>query len=233
MVVTLENTFDVAVSAWLNRHMANATEQQLRRMKGGLTHASWEFLRLIWWPFRGHFDDLIPEMMIHEFKGGVYYVDFVYVRGGVRIFLEIQGFGPHWKDITDERFALEKRRDLYMIALGNVVLNIAYKDIVERSDMILSLIKMVLSRYEMLSDLTTLADIEERALLRFFVRQQGIARPVDVETSMQINHRTAKRLLNKACESGWLEAVGGPTGKRTATYRLVEHWWERWNHLLM
>ncbi len=107
-----ENTFDIAVGEWVNKHLGNTTGLKRKRLDKGLTHASKEFLRLIWWPYRGNFDDLVPEMMVHEFKGGAEYC--------------VQG-----------------------------------------------------------------------------------------------------------CDTGWLEAVEGPSGKRTATYRLVEYWWERWSHLLM
>ncbi|WP_367888863.1 hypothetical protein [Paenibacillus sophorae] len=45
-------------------------------------------------------------------------------------------------------------------------------------------------------------------------------RPIDVETHLSINHRTAVRMLQALCGKGWFTAMTGAMGKHVVRYEL-------------
>jgi hypothetical protein len=63
-----------------------------------------EFLRTIWYPAVGNFDHLYPEWEVRDFANGYRYLDLAYMPGDAKGMLEIQGYGPHARDIDAWRF---------------------------------------------------------------------------------------------------------------------------------
>jgi hypothetical protein len=98
-------------------------------LKKGLGHGSVEFLRSVWFPVVGNFNHLYPEWEVRDFNNGYRYLDLAYVPGGVKGGIEIQGYGPHARDLDVSRFKDLCRRHCLLALDGWIFLPIAYLSI--------------------------------------------------------------------------------------------------------
>lgn len=57
------------------------------------------FLKNVWWPLFGNFEDLHPEYEVPDWRGRPYFGDFAYLPGNLKFMIEIKGFGPHVQDM--------------------------------------------------------------------------------------------------------------------------------------
>lgn len=85
-------------------HEEKRSGERLRRLKEGHGYAEKQFMQHIWWPIIGHFRYLHPEYEVRDFQDNTRFVDFVYLRPPHRICFEIDGYGPHARDIDRSRF---------------------------------------------------------------------------------------------------------------------------------
>lgn len=125
--------FEQAYEEWM--HLAIAQEQNHRRrelLEKGLGHGTLEFLRSVWFPAVKNFNHLYPEWEVRDFNNGFRYLDLAYMPSGdVKGGIEIQGYGPHARDLDVRRF-----KDLCwrhcLLALDDwVFLPIAYLSIID------------------------------------------------------------------------------------------------------
>lgn len=107
-------SFEEEYQDFLNLHVQARTGERLRRLKEGHNTAEMLFLKQVWWPLFSHFNYLHPEYEVDDFKDGKRYLDFAYIRPGIRICFEIDGYGPHLKNISRWQFAdnLERQNQL-------------------------------------------------------------------------------------------------------------------------
>ncbi|MET3506930.1 hypothetical protein ABMB67_003025 [Halalkalibacter oceani] len=97
--------FDEKFSQWMADNLANAGNSRRREILAkGLGHGTMEFLRHIWFPVVGHFQHLYPEWEVRDFNNGFRYLDLAYMPGGAKGGIEIQGYGPHARDLDVRRF---------------------------------------------------------------------------------------------------------------------------------
>ena len=98
--------FNQAFDAWL--HTVITQEQNHRRrelLEQGLGHGTITFLRSVWYPAVRNFDHLHPEWEVRDFHNGYRYLDLAYMPGGnTKGGIEIQGYGPHARDLDVRRF---------------------------------------------------------------------------------------------------------------------------------
>lgn len=123
--------FDEVYDHFIHRHIQVRSGERVRRLQKGQGHAEKLFLEHVWWPAFGHFDHLHPEYEITDFKDGFRYLDFAYIRPGVQLAIEIEGYGPHLRDISREQFSDQCRRQNDLIIDGWKVLRYSYDDIRE------------------------------------------------------------------------------------------------------
>jgi hypothetical protein len=77
--------FDQKYEEWLKHNIDS--EKNLRRrelLNKGLGHGTIEFLRRIWFPVVGNFDNLYPEWEVRDFNNGYRYLDLAYIPGGAK-----------------------------------------------------------------------------------------------------------------------------------------------------
>jgi hypothetical protein len=86
--------FDQKYSLWLNHNIDSEKNHRRRELLNkGLGHGTVEFLRRIWFPVVGNFDNLYPEWEVRDFNNGYRYLDLAYMPGGAKGGIEIQGYG--------------------------------------------------------------------------------------------------------------------------------------------
>lgn len=79
---------------------------------------------------------------------------------------------------------------------------------------------MILSRYHTQSTPVDLNQIAEREGIRLACTLARPLRPIDVQTHLNINHRTAVRTLQALCSKDWLAPIAGAEGKKVVKYVL-------------
>lgn len=81
------------------------------------------FLELVWGvAFNFNFDGLKVEHPFLDFKGGQRFADFVYVKNGIRLAIEIDGFTTHARDLSPGEFNDHLLRQNDLVLSGWMVL---------------------------------------------------------------------------------------------------------------
>lgn len=189
-------------------------------MERGHQEAEKLFCHNIWWILQGNFDDLHPEYEVLDWRGRSYFCDFAWLTRVVKLIIEIKGFGPHVRDMDRQSYCNELKRETFLAAMGYQVISFAYDDVAHRPELCITLLRMVLSRYQPMASPDTLQGVAEREIIRL---DRLLARPlrsIDVVTQPSINHRSAVRVLQSLCAKRWLTAVTAPNGKYVVKYEL-------------
>lgn len=212
------SSFDEAYEVWLNSILLNETNpRRSELLKDGLGHSSVEFLRNVWYPIVGHFDHLYPEWEVRDLNNHYRYIDFAYLPGGKKVGIEIQGFGPHARDLDTRRFIDLCKRDFALALDGWRLFPIAYLSIKNEpkfcQQIILSLIGRLVSM-----DVPEELSFLEAEIIRLARRQFRPITPSEVAEHLKINVRYARRIMRELSQKQILTITSGNT--RARTYRL-------------
>lgn len=213
-------TFEKLHADFIQNHLQRRTGERRGRLKRGHREAEVLFCRNIWWPLLGNFDDLHPEFEVLDWRGLSYFCDFAWMTRAVKLIIEIKGFGPHVRDMDRQKYCNELNRETFLSAIGFQIISFAYDDVAHRPELCTTLLRMMLSRYQSQSSLTSSSSVTEREIVRLACRLARPLRPIDVVTHLGINHRTAVRTLQSLCTKGWFSAVTGAAGKNVVRYEL-------------
>ncbi len=211
--------FATAYKRFVEAHLREADGGRQGRLLEGLGHAEYRFLENVWWPAFGDFTDLYSQYEVRDFRDGKRYVDFAFIRDGHRIALEIDGKGPHWREITKQQFSDHLQRQNHLVIDGWLVLRFAYSDIEERPRVCQQTIQQLLGR---LSGQSTRVlqrlSLVERELVRLAARTSTPVTPRWAARQLNITPATAARHMRRLMENHWLEPVR--EGVRIRRYRL-------------
>ncbi|WP_342773073.1 DUF559 domain-containing protein [Paenibacillus flagellatus] len=126
--------FEQAYQQWLLMHRKVRSGERKRRLDEGHGHAEKRFAETVWWPAFETFDHFHPKYEISDFKDGTRFLDFAYLRGTVRICVEIDGYGSHQRDIDRRKFSDERTRQNHLVIDGWKVIRFSYDDVRKRRD---------------------------------------------------------------------------------------------------
>lgn len=207
--------------AFLDAHISRRSGERKGRLERGHQHAEALFLEQVWFPLIGHFEHLHPEYEVVDWRGRSYFGDFAYLLGEVKFIWEIKGFGPHVQDMDRKRYCEELNREIFLQALGFRVVSFAYDDVAHRPELCITLLRMLLSRYQSAPSPTNRAILAEKEVIRLLYQLARPIRPVDVKKHFAINHRTAVRLLQSLRTKGWLTPISRTAGGKIVQYELA------------
>ncbi|HEX7057255.1 MAG TPA: hypothetical protein VF260_08700 [Bacilli bacterium] len=210
-----------AHAEFIGRHAANRTGERRNRLERGHSHAEQLFLKNVWWPLRGDFQDLHPEYEVLDWRGRSYFADLAWLPGHVKLLIEIKGYSSHVRDMDRQKFCNELNRETFLYAMGYHVISFAYDDVEQRPELCISLLRMALSRHQPEARPVSLSRLAEKELALLAIQLARPIRPMDVKRHFQIDHRTAVRMLRKLCEKGWLKPSPRGKGERVVRYELV------------
>jgi hypothetical protein len=206
-----------AYETFIQQHIERRSGERLRRLKDGHGHAEKLFLLNVWWPAFHQFDKLHPEFEIHDFKDGYRYLDFAYVQPYFRMAVEINGFGPHWRNISKWQFADYCQRQNHLIIDGWKVIRFTFDQISEQPRLCRQTIQQLmgcwLGNAKMDEDLT----VFEREIIRFAVKSFKPITPRDICFLLRIGPDFAQRLLRALTEKKWLQPASGTSRIRSYT----------------
>ncbi|WP_134702697.1 DNA-binding response regulator [Ammoniphilus sp. YIM 78166] len=211
--------FEEEYGKFLNRHVLERTGERRRRVEEGLGNAEKMFLEKVWWPLFQHFDYLHPEYEIDDFKDGKRYLDFAYIRPTLSICIEIDGYGPHFRNVSRWQFSdnLERQNDLMID--GWFILRFSYDLVNDRPRRCQQTIQQMMGRLLAWDDEMASLSSFERDVVRLAV-QAGDIRPCDVEKWLKVSDKTVKKILGGLVDKKLLVPSSGKV--RVTSYRLRE-----------
>ncbi|MDO3411811.1 DUF559 domain-containing protein [Saccharibacillus sp. CPCC 101409] len=186
-------------------------------MQRGHREAEKLFCQNVWWPLRRDFEHLHPEYEVADWRGLHYFCDFAWITPYAKVIVEIKGFGPHVQDMDRRKFCRELNRETFLTALGFQVISFAYDDVARQPDLCITLLRMVLGRYQSVGGERARAAIMEKEVIRLACTLLRPIRPVDVKVHLDLDYRTAVKTLRNLCEKGWFEPYRA-TGSRVTSY---------------
>src|SRR5690606_32929827 len=89
---------------------------------------------------------LHPEYEVKDFFDGFRYLDFAYIRGSIRIAIEIDGYGTHLANISRRQFCDQWVRHMHLLNDNWIVIRIGYDDIAERPRLWIQLLQQMIGR---------------------------------------------------------------------------------------
>lgn len=212
--------FEAAHSDFIQNHIIQRTGERRGRLERGHREAEMLFCRNVWWPLRGNFNDLHPEFEVLDWRGISYFCNFAWLPGYVKLIIEIKGYGPHVRDMDRQKYCNELNRETFLSAMGYQVISFAYDDVAQRPELCMTLLRMVFSRYHSAAATNDLETITEREIIRLSIILARPLRPIDIVRQIDINHRTAVKLLQTLCTKGYFTTIAGKEGRHIVRYEL-------------
>jgi very-short-patch-repair endonuclease len=197
--------------------IATAREERARRLKEGHGHAEKHFLEQVWWPAFGQFQSLHAEYEVYDFRDGGRFVDFAFVRSAFQAAIEIDGYGPHHRNLSRWQFSDGLLRQNHLIIDGWKLLRFSYDDIVERPRLCQQQIQQLLGRWLGEDGLLGETAVMEKEIVRLTIRLQGTVTPADVCNHLGIKGQYARKLLHSLVEKNRLRPHSGTTRVRSFT----------------
>ncbi|KKK39816.1 hypothetical protein WQ57_00520 [Mesobacillus campisalis] len=210
--------FEEDYLAFMEAHSQARVGERLRRLQEGHNHAEMLFLKQVWWPLFHHFRYLHPEYEVNDFKDGKRYLDFAYIRPGIRICFEIDGYGPHLKNISRWQFSDSLERQNQLVIDGWTVIRFSYDQVEEKPRRCQQIVQQVIGRWlgdEL--DQTTLS-LVEKEVLRLAIRKGEAISPIEVEKYLKRSDKTVKKILSQLVIKKMLIPASGNV--RVRSYRL-------------
>lgn len=215
MVPMLSQAFD----AWIASHRKMCSGERRRRLER-IGHAEQLFIKNVWWPLFGHFNNLHPEFEVKDYKDGWRFLDFVYLLAGCKICIEIDGFGPHWRDINRNQFSDHLMRQNHLILDGWSVLRFSYDDISEKPRACQQIVQQLIGRYaQMLANFSTPLTPIETLLLKVAMSESSPISPSTATNRSGLHRSTVTRHLRALSDKQVLLPAKVGT-KKICSYRV-------------
>lgn len=210
--------FEEEYQTFMRTHMQELSGEQLRRLQEGHRHAEMLFLKQVWWPVFHHFQYLHPEFEINDFKDGKRYLDFAYIRSAIRICFEIDGYGPHLRNISRWQFSDSLERQNQLVIDGWTVIRFSYDQIKENPRVCQQAVQQVIGRW-LGADLNqTTLTLAEKEVIRLAIRKGEAISPIEVEKYLKASDKTVKKVISQLVQKKMLIPASGSL--RIRSYRL-------------
>jgi hypothetical protein len=205
---------------WMQTNLSEESNHRRRELlEKGLGHGTVEFLRSIWFPTVGNFDHLYPEWEVRDFNNGYRYLDLAYMPGGAKGGIEIQGYGPHARDLDVRRFKDLCWRHCLLALDGWTFLPVAYLSIKDEPKQCQQLVLAFIGKF-ISTDVTSQLSWLEAESMRFARRLLRPFTPLELANHLRVSDRHARRTLRRLVEMQILNVTSGQKRFRTYKFRL-------------
>ena len=213
--------FAEAHEAWIKVHTKRRTGERKDRLLRGHGYGEKLFLKKVWWPIVGQFDDVHPEYEVADWRGMKFFVDIMFCIGDAKVAFEIKGYGPHVEQADRTRYRRELNRELFLQAIGVKVVAIAVDELEQNADLVKSFVKMIVFPYLGVRDEMLRYHRIELEIMKLAVNYGKIIRPFELARTMGISRGTALKYCRSLSEKGKLRAIQGGVSKRVHKYEYV------------
>lgn len=212
--------FEEEYQIFINTHVQARTGERLRRLKEGHNQAEALFLRQVWCPIFYNFNYLHPEYEVDDFKDGKRYLDFAYIRPGIRICFEIDGYGPHLKNISRWQFSDSLERQNQLVINGWNVIRFSYDQVKEKPRRCQQIVQQIIGLW--LADELDYGSLSliEKEVLRLAVRKAEVIYPKEIEKYVKRSEKTVKKILAQLVYKKILTPASGKS--RVRSYRVSD-----------
>lgn len=212
--------FEKAYSVFIDRHIQARAGERQRRLKSGNYQAEKLFLENVWWPLFRNFNYLHPEYEIRDYKDGHRYLDFAYLRPLIKLCFEIDGYGPHLKQVSRWQFSDGLERQNHLVLDGWTVIRFSYDQVRDQPRRCQQITEQIIAKLIGHGfgngDLTSM----EKEVVRFALSKGDRFSPRDVGQQLGISFKTVKKTLLNMVEKGVIQPESGK--QRIHFYRLSE-----------
>lgn len=211
--------FETEYERFLQSHVKARTGTRKERLQSGHGFAEKEFLENVWWPLFHHFNQLHPEYETRDFKDGYRYIDFAYITPHYRIAIEIDGLGPHWRNITKWKFADHCQRQNQLVLDEWFVLRFPTYDVEGNPRMCQQTIQQLLGSMPSRARVA-MADMNfvDRQIVLLTMRTAGPVTPLQAAEYLRVSTHCATRYMRRLCAAEWLQPASGTV--RVRSYEL-------------
>lgn len=145
-------------------------------------------------------------------------MNFAYIRPAIRICLEVDGYGPHLKNISRWQFSDSLERQNQLIIDGWTVIRFSYDQVKEQPRRCQQVIQQVIGRW--LGDELdqTFLSLREKEVLRLVIQKGEDISPVEVQNHLKLSDKTVKKVLSQLVDKKLLIPASGVM--RVRSYRL-------------
>ncbi|WNQ14334.1 transcriptional regulator [Paenibacillus aurantius] len=213
--------FDQAYEEWMNSAIAGEPNPRRRGLlEKGLGHGTVEFLRSVWYPAVQNFHHLHPEWEVRDFHNGYRYLDLAYLPGGrAKGGIEIQGYGPHARDLDVRRFKDLCWRHCLLALEDWLFLPVAYLSITDETKRCQQLVLSFIGKFTAAEVPQELSWLEAETVR--FARRRGLPfAPVELAAHLRVSGQHARRLLHQLVELRLLYVASGKQRYRTFGLRI-------------
>ncbi|GAS83910.1 hypothetical protein [Paenibacillus amylolyticus] len=212
--------FDEAYEVWMHSLLEKETNPRvLSRIENGLEHGTLEFLRSVWFPVMKSFNHLQPEWEVRDFHNGYRYLDLAYLPGnGVKGGIEIQGYGPHARDLDVRRFKDLCWRHCLLTLDDWIFLPIAYLSIKDEPKRCQQLVLSFMGKF-IATDVPASLNWIEAETVRYARRIIRPFAPSELAAHLRITDQHARRVLHSLMDQQVLNVASGTQRYRTYILR--------------
>lgn len=223
--------FDEAYEVWFQKHLSESTgerrrileEQREKLQQDGEDSPVKLLLRNVWWPLFGNLDYLYPEYEVVDFLGRTRFLDIAYRPLPLLYNLEVDGYGPHLKDISRRGFSDERRRDSCLEILGWNIIRFSFDDVKLNARDCQHILQHWLGRWKNVSGkerLVTSLSILEREIVKFALSTNSVVSLSDVTMLGNVCDKTARKLMRVLVGKGVFRPLI-ENRKRIHLYKLI------------
>lgn len=182
------------------------------------------FAETIWWNLVGHFNGLHPEYEVRDWRGRSYFVDFMWILGGLCFVFEVMDYGSHGKDRT--KYRTDLNRGLYLQSQGYHYIEISLDELKENPSFVLAMLRSILAPYlaATVSDSGSLQHPFgkiERQIMRLAIRHHRMIRPSKAAIELELHKETVIKYCRLLVDKGKFRAVPSGTTGRIYQYEYI------------
>lgn len=186
------------------------------------------FLEQVWGPaFHFNYDGLHAEYPFLDHKGGHRFADFVYVKNGMRLVVEIDDLQSHARNVSQGDFSDHLSRQNDLVLSGWLILRFSAIQVAKHQQHCIAQLKQAIGHWWALAysgdnvGINKLWDIRKSLVVHMAKRRDGKIKPSELAKEFNVSNRTAINWLSRFENEGILSRQ--PAQHRTTVYRLSSH----------
>ena len=193
-----------ALQRWMQEQIRTARGVRKQRLKQELSFAEMLFLRNVWWVAFGSFDHLYAQYEVRDFKDGMRYLDFAYIKNGVRLCIEIDPYGTHAQKLSRWEFDDQLDRQNDLILDDWKVLRFSLDQLDKNPRKCQQKIQQGLGKWGTVLDSSLPAHPIDQAIVKLLKNADTPLAPADIARITGWNNSTIAKHLRNLLESGFV-----------------------------